>query len=70
MTMNIQEASPTPNRLDQKGNSSRHIIIKTSVTVDAGKVVEKEEYSSITGEIASWFNHSVNLFGFFSENWT
>jgi hypothetical protein len=29
MTMNIQEAYRTPNRLDQKRNSSRHIIIKT-----------------------------------------
>jgi hypothetical protein len=27
--MNIQEACRTPNRLDQKRNSSRHIIIKT-----------------------------------------
>jgi hypothetical protein len=29
MTMNIQEAYRTPNRLDQKRNSSFHIIIKT-----------------------------------------
>ena len=29
MPMNIQEAYRTPNRLDQKRNSSRHIIIKT-----------------------------------------
>ena len=28
-TMNIQEAYRTPNRLDQKRNSSGHIIIKT-----------------------------------------
>ena len=28
--MNIQEAYRTPNRLDQKKNSSRHIIVKTS----------------------------------------
>ena len=27
--MNIQEAYRTPNRLDQKRNSSHHIIIKT-----------------------------------------
>jgi hypothetical protein len=27
--MNIQEAYRTPNRLDQKRNSSRHIVIKT-----------------------------------------
>ena len=29
MRMNIQEAYRTPNRLDQKGNSSLHILIKT-----------------------------------------
>jgi hypothetical protein len=29
MTMNIQEAHRTPNRLDQKRNSSRHVIIRT-----------------------------------------
>ena len=30
MPMNIQEAYRTPNKLDQKRNSSYHIIIKTS----------------------------------------
>ena len=29
MTMNIQEAYRNPNKLDQKRNSSRHIIVKT-----------------------------------------
>ena len=29
MPMNIQEAYRTPNRLDQKRNSSQHIIIRT-----------------------------------------
>jgi hypothetical protein len=29
MSMNVQEAHGTPNRLDQKRNSSCHIIIKT-----------------------------------------
>ena len=29
MPMNIQEAYRTPNRLDQKRNSSCHIIVKT-----------------------------------------
>jgi hypothetical protein len=29
MPMNIQEAYRTPNSLDQKRNSSHHIIIKT-----------------------------------------
>jgi hypothetical protein len=30
MSINMQEAYRTPNRLDQKGNTSCHIIIKTS----------------------------------------
>jgi hypothetical protein len=30
------------------------------VTADAGKDVEKEEHSSIAGEIASWYNRSGN----------
>ena len=30
MPMNIQEAYRTPNRLDQKRNSSQHIIIRTT----------------------------------------
>ena len=29
MSMNLQEAYRTPDRLDQKRNSSHHIIIKT-----------------------------------------
>jgi hypothetical protein len=29
MPINIQEAYRTPNRLDQKRNSSRHITLKT-----------------------------------------
>jgi hypothetical protein len=44
--------------------------IKTQVTADAGKDVEKEEHSSIVGGIASWYNHSGNLSGGSSENWT
>jgi hypothetical protein len=39
------------------------------VTVDASKDVEKED-SSIAGGFASWYNHSGNKFGNFSENWT
>jgi hypothetical protein len=40
------------------------------VTEDAGKVVEKEEHSSIAGVIESWYYHSGNQFGVSSENWT
>jgi hypothetical protein len=34
---------------------------------DAGEDVEKEEYSSIFGGIASWYNHSGNQSGCSSE---
>jgi hypothetical protein len=40
------------------------------VTADAGKVVEKEEHSSIVGGIASLYNLSGKQSGNFSENWT
>jgi hypothetical protein len=40
------------------------------VTADAGKDMEKEEHTSIVGEIASWYNQSGNQFGGSSENWT
>jgi hypothetical protein len=40
------------------------------VTTDAGEDVEKEEYSSIVGGIASFYNHSGNQYGNSSENWT
>jgi len=34
--------------------------IKTQVTADVGKDMEKEENSSMVGRIASWYNHSGN----------
>jgi hypothetical protein len=40
------------------------------VTADAGEDIEKEEHSSIAGEIANWYNHSGNQSGGFLENWT
>jgi hypothetical protein len=40
------------------------------VIADAGEDVVKEEHTSIPGGIASWYNHSGNQFGIFSENWT
>jgi hypothetical protein len=43
---------------------------KNLVTADAGEDVEKEEHSSITGGIASRYNHFGNHFGSSSENWT
>jgi hypothetical protein len=41
---------------------------KIQVTADAGEDVEKEEHSSIAGEIASLYNHSGNQSGSSSEN--
>ena len=49
---------------------ARMAKIKTQVTADAGEDVEKKEYCSIVGGIASWYNHSGNQFGGSSENWT
>jgi hypothetical protein len=40
------------------------------VTADAGKDVEKKDYSSIAGGISSWYNHSGKESGDSSENWT
>jgi hypothetical protein len=37
---------------------------------DASEDLEKEKHSSIAGGIASWNNHSGNLSGGSSENWT
>ena len=46
-----------------------HTSQKTQVTADAGKDVEKKEYSSIVGGITSLYNHSRNYFGGSSEKW-
>jgi hypothetical protein len=50
--------------------SVRMAKIKIQVTADAGEDVEKEEHFSIVGGIASLYNHSGNLSGSSSENWT
>jgi hypothetical protein len=38
--MNIQEADRTPNRLDQKRNSSHHIIIKTLNALNKERILK------------------------------
>ena len=40
MSMNIQEAYRTPNRLDQKRNSSCHIIIETPNTLNKERILK------------------------------
>jgi hypothetical protein len=40
MPMNIKEAYRTPNRLDQKRNSSRHIIIRTTNTLNNDRILK------------------------------
>ena len=40
--MNIQEAYRTPNRLDQKRNSSQHIIIRTANTLNTDRILKTE----------------------------
>jgi hypothetical protein len=44
--------------------------IKGQVTEDTSKDVKKEEHSSIAGGIVSWYSHSGNQSGSYSENWT
>jgi hypothetical protein len=46
MPTNIQEAYRTPNRLDQKRNSSSHIIVKTPNALNKEKILKavREEY--------------------------
>ena len=40
MPMNIQEAYRTPNRLEQKRNSSTHIIIRTTNTLNEDRILK------------------------------
>ena len=40
MPMNIQEAYRTPNRLDQKRYSSRHIIIRTTNALNKDRILK------------------------------
>ena len=40
MPMKIQEAYRTPNRLDQKRNSSRHIIIRTTSALNKDRILK------------------------------
>jgi hypothetical protein len=40
MPMNMQEAYRTPNRLDQKRNSSCHIIIKTTIAQNKERILK------------------------------
>ena len=40
MPMNIQEAYRTPNRLDQKRNSSQHIIITTTNALNKDRILK------------------------------
>jgi hypothetical protein len=40
MPMNIQEAYRTPNRMDQKRNSSCHIIIKTPNALNKDRILK------------------------------
>jgi hypothetical protein len=40
MPMNIQEAYRTPNRMDQKRNSSGHIIVKTPNAQNKERIIK------------------------------
>jgi hypothetical protein len=52
-----------------RSHQAEWLRLKTQVTSDAGKVVKKEEYFSIAGGIAKWYNHSRKQFGGSSEYW-
>jgi hypothetical protein len=47
MPMNIQEAYKTPDRLNQKRNSSRHIIIRTTNALNKEKSSKGKRSSNI-----------------------
>jgi hypothetical protein len=40
MLMHIQEAYKTPNRLDQKRNSSQHILIRTTNALNKDRILK------------------------------
>jgi hypothetical protein len=40
MPMNIQEVYKTPNRLNQKRNSSQHILIRTTNALNKGRILK------------------------------
>ena len=48
----------------------RMAIIKSQVTVDAGKDMDKEEHFSTAGDTVNWYNHTGNQLGISSEIWT
>jgi hypothetical protein len=56
MPMNIQEAYRTPNRLDQKRNSSCHIIIRTPNALIKERILKALREP---GEVAHAFNPST-----------
>jgi hypothetical protein len=57
MPMNIQEAYRTPNRLDQKRNSSCHIIIQTP---NAEK--QRKDIKSCKGKRSSNINQTYQIY--------
>jgi predicted nucleotidyltransferase len=73
MPMIIQEAYRTPSRLDQKRNSSRHIIIRTTNALNKERILkavrEKGQVTSITidGETKE-FHDKTKFTQYFSKN--
>ena len=52
MPMNIQEAYRTPNRLDQKRNSSQHIIIRTTNALNKDRILKSvRENTQVTYKV-------------------
>jgi hypothetical protein len=48
MPMQVQEASRTPNRLDQNRTAPRHIIIKTTSTENRERILKVVRRKNIT----------------------
>ncbi|EDM09953.1 rCG44461 [Rattus norvegicus] len=55
--------------LNSASCQSEWLRSKIQGTTDIGKDVEKDEHSSIVGEVANWYNYSGNQSGGSSENW-
>jgi hypothetical protein len=64
MPMNIQEGYRTPNRLDQKRNSSRHVIIRTTNSLNKEKILK-----TVRGKCQVTYQDYQNYTRFFTRDY-
>jgi hypothetical protein len=72
MPRNIQEAYRTPNRLDQKRNSSRHIIIRITNALNKDRILATllRTYSTLIASPISWcLQYNFKVTACFSIVW-